>query len=167
MSEEVITSEGQLTSFGEEVKSSEEVRLQEEAARDRLRCRGSYCANPDCRWNKELKGGKFIYSHRFKGFICEDCGFLPVPSECKDLWNFTTTHFNGQPIEVKGLNHLRQLEKQFGVSNHAANYERRNWNTPPSVRPHPMNPELERMLGKAKEMGQMDRGSRVTGEFGR
>ena len=99
--------------------------------------------------------------------LCEDCfNAPPIPMSCEDRWNFTTTHFNGERIEVKGLNHLRQLEKQFGVSSHAANYDKSNWDTPPSVRPQPMNPELERMLGKAREMGGGGR-SEVSGGWER
>ncbi len=153
-----------LTAFGEEVKAA--TSFVDEYMRGGRRT-GVLCANPDCRWSKEVKGGSFQYSAERRGFFCEDCFWVrPIDPDCKDRWHFTTTHFNGQPIEVKGAAHLRQLEKQFGVSNHAFNYDRSNWDSPPSVRPQPMNPELERFLGKAREMGQCDRGSRVSGEYG-
>jgi hypothetical protein len=126
-----------------------------------------YCANPDCRWNKEVKGGHFTYSAERRGFFCEDCLFeRPVLSPGKNLWEFDTTHFNGEKIHVKDGAHLDRLCRQFGVSNQARENMQSHWNDPPTSRPQPQNPELERMLGKAREMGQMDKGSRVSGEFG-
>lgn len=158
-------SEEQLTTFGEEVKAASS--FVDDYMRGGRR-RGVLCANPNCRWHTEVKGGAFNYSPEQKGFFCEDCFWVaPLDPDCKDRWHFTTTHFNGQPIEVKGAAHLRQLEKQFGVSSHAYNHDSRNWDTPPSVRPQPMNPELQRFLGKAAEMGQRDRGSRVSGSWER
>lgn len=105
--------------------------------------RGMYCMNPDCRWHTEKKGGSFTYSMERRGLICDECERFPsLPSDCKERWNFTTTHFNGRPIEVKGRAHLQQLEKQFGVSNHALNYDQRNWDSPPPVKPHSVDREL-------------------------
>ena len=153
------------TTFGEEVKAASS--FVDDYMRGGRRT-GILCNNPCCRWHTEHRGGSFTYSMERKMLLCEDCISAPaVPMGCEDRWNFTTTHFNGQRIEVKGINHLRQLEKQFGVSSHAANYDKSNWDTPPSVRPQPMHPELERMLGKAKEMGNQDRGHRVSGGWNR
>jgi hypothetical protein len=157
--------EAPSTAFGEEVKAA--IDFREEYMRGGRR-RGVLCSNPDCRWNKEVKGGSFPYSHRFGGFVCQDCLHMrPVFNPGKNLWSFTTTHLNGERIEVKGLSHLRQLEKQFGVSNQALNNDQSHWDIPPSVRPEPMNPELARFLGKASEMGRMDKGSRVSGDWQR
>jgi hypothetical protein len=160
---EEIVEAGPLTSFGEEVKAASSF------VDDYMtggRRHGVLCGNPDCRWHKEARGGTFTYSQERKLMLCKDCfGAPPIPMGCEDRWNFTTTHFNGQPIEVKGIRHLDQLCKQFGVSNHAREYDHSNWNTPPSVRPQETNRELDRMLGKAREMGQRDRGHRVSGEF--
>ena len=127
-----------------------------------------YCADPGCRWHTESKGGSFNYSAEKKGFYCDDCFNAPFPvlNPGKELWHFTTTHLNGERIEVKDRAHLLRLEKQFGVSNQALHNDQAHWDIPPSSRPEPMNPEMERFLGKAREMGQMDRGSRVSGEFG-
>ena len=102
-----------------------------------------YCANEGCRWHTEKKGGTFeLHSGKM---YCPDCVEVMHMGEhlsatCKELWDFTTTHFNGSPIHVRSLGHLRQLEKQFGVSSHAANYEQRNWNTPP---PEKRAPEIK------------------------
>lgn len=125
----------------------------------------TYCADPGCRWHTEVKGGHFNYSAERKGFYCDDCfnAAPPVLDGCKNLWDFTTTHFNGEKIHVTDGAHLDRLCKQFGVSNHAREHYKSNWDTPPSVRPQPMNPELARFLGKAQEMGQRDKGSRVSG----
>lgn len=118
-----------------------------------------YCSQEGCRWHTEVKGGHFHYSRERHGFYCDDCfGAPPLTlNDCADRWHFTTRHLNGHPIEVKSLNHLRLLEKQYGVSNQAANNMQAHWNDAPSVRPQPMNPELERFLGKAREMPQFGR----------
>ena len=162
---EEIVEGGPLTSFGEEVKAANS--FVDDYMKGGRR-RGVLCANPDCRWHKEVRGGAFQYSAERHGFFCEDCFFVkPLLDDCKNLWEFDTTHFNGERIHVKDRNHLDLLCKQFGVSNHARENDRSNWDTPPSVRPQPMNPELSRMLGKASEMGQRDRGSRVSGGWER
>lgn len=97
-----------------------------------------FCANEDCPKHTVGSGGRFIYSREQGKFFCEDCFHIPaVMNDGKRLWDFTTTHLNGEPIHVKSLSHLRQLEKQFGVSSHAANYEQSNWNTPPPIKRHP------------------------------
>ena len=93
-----------------------------------------YCGNEGCRWHTEAKGGQFTLIGG--KMICPDClsslrNGPAITDSCKSACEFTTTHFNGQPIEVKGLHHLRQLEKQFGVSNVAANYDKGNWGPPP------------------------------------
>jgi hypothetical protein len=127
-----------------------------------------FCAEPGCRWHTESKGGHFNYSAERKGFYCEDCFNAPPPvlNPGKELWHYATTHFNGERIEIKDGAHLDRLCRQFGVSNQARENMESHWNDAPSSRPEPMNPELARFLGKAREMGQMDRGSRVSGEFG-
>jgi hypothetical protein len=155
-----------LTAFGEEVKAAIEENWLDRY-REGGRRRGTLCANKECRWSREIKGGTFIYSHRYRGFVCEDCLHVPLPSSCKNLWEFDTTHFNGEKIRVRDLAHLDQLCKQYGVSNHARENYKSNWDIPPSSRPEPMHPDLERMLGKAREMGQMDKGSRVSGDWQR
>jgi hypothetical protein len=162
---EEIVEAGPLTSFGEEVKAAVEDSFVENYMKGGRR-RGVLCANPDCRWHKEVKGGSFSYSAERHGFFCDDCFFVkPLLSDCKNLWEFDTTHFNGQKIHVRDRNHLDLLCKQFGVSNHAREFNRSNWDSPPSVRPQETNRELDRMLGKAREMGQRDRGHRVSGGF--
>jgi hypothetical protein len=99
-----------------------------------------YCATKDCRWHTEKKGGGF--EMRDGELYCEDCidarryGDV-IGTTCANLHHFTTTHFNGHPIEVRNLGHLRSLEKQYGCSNHVANNDQKNWSTPPPVRPHP------------------------------
>jgi hypothetical protein len=153
-----------LTAFGEEVKAASS--FVDDYMRGGRRT-GILCANEDCRWHKEVKGGTYTYSHRYSGFVCEDCLHIPLPSSCKNLWEFDTTHFNGEKVHVKNLAHLDQLCRQYGVSNQARENYKSNWDCPPSVRPQETHPELERMLGKAREMGQCDKGSRVSGEWQR
>lgn len=107
-----------------------------------------FCANEGCPKHLTKSGGEFIYSREKSAFFCKEC-FQAAPAvmnDCQDRWHFTTTHFNGQRVEVKGLSHLRQLEKQFGVSNHAANNDQRNWGAPPPIRERPMHPKLAEML---------------------
>jgi hypothetical protein len=87
------------------------------------------CANLSCIKSEQHRGGRY----RFIGgkWYCQECaewaGTGAVMNPGKNLWDFTTTHFNGHPVRVKSLQHLRTLEKQFGVSNHAANFDTRHW----------------------------------------
>lgn len=107
----------------------------------------NYCANPQCPKHTTYSGGEFVYSNEKRAFFCKDCFYTPaIMNPGKNLWEFTTTHFTGQPIHVKSLNHLRELEKQYGVSNHAANHMERQWNCPPPVRERPMHPKLAELL---------------------
>lgn len=116
------------------------------------------CATEGCPKNLENRGGEFVYSQEDRCFYCKECFSIPkYMDDCKELYDFTTTHLNGEKIHVKGKQHLMRLEKAFGVSHHQLNNYQRNWSTPPSHRPEPMNPELERFLGKAREMPQFGR----------
>jgi len=94
------------------------------------------CANSQCPKHTEPRGGEFIYSREKREWFCKDCFYIPtVFNEGKNLWEFTTTHFNGEAIHVKSLSHLRELERQYGCSNHAANHMESQWNDPPKVKP--------------------------------
>lgn len=85
-----------------------------------------YCTNPECRWHNERKGGRFI--HLKSGPYCEDCAKIQWSgSPCKNLWEMTTSHITGSPVKINSLAQLRQLEKTYGVSSHAANMDARNW----------------------------------------
>ena len=102
------------------------------------------CANQSCEKSRVYSGGVFNYSAERRAFFCQDC-FHSAPlvlADCADRWNFATTHFNGQRIEVKGKAHLQRLEQEYGCSSHALNYDSKNWNTPPPVKPHPVDREL-------------------------
>lgn len=106
-----------------------------------------YCANGDCPKHLSRSGGEFIYSAEKRAFFCKDCFNVPtVFNAGKNLWEFTTTHFNGQRVEVKGLAHLRQLEKEYGCSNHSANNMESGWSTPPPMRERPMHPRIAELL---------------------
>ena len=88
-----------------------------------------FCANENCIKHKEHAGGKF----KLVGgqWLCQDCaewaGTGVVFNKGKNLFQFSTTHFNGRRIDVKGLGHLRKLEKEFGVSSVVANNMERNF----------------------------------------
>lgn len=102
------------------------------------------CANGDCPKHTIHTGGEFIYSAEKRAWFCKDCFYVPtVLNPGKNLWEFTTTHLTGQPVQVKGLAHLRQLEREHGVSSHAANNMESSWNSPPPPR---RGPELPRQL---------------------
>ena len=121
------------------------------------------CATEGCPKNLEHRGGHFIYSREDRCFYCEDCFSIPkIMNDCAELYNFTTTHLNGEKIHVQGKQHLMRLERQYGVSHQQLNNMERNWDQPSSHRPEPMHPELERLMGKAREMGHEPRG-RVSG----
>jgi hypothetical protein len=96
-----------------------------------------YCDNEECRWHTERKGGKFHF--RSGKTYCDECvhtAYLGEPG--KNLWDFTTmnigSHKMTEPIHVKSLAHLRQLERQHGVVSVAANYDSSRWNEPPRGR---------------------------------
>jgi hypothetical protein len=93
-----------------------------------------FCANPDCHWHEEKRGGNF--EMRDGKLYCAECIEMMrsapvIGTSCKNLWDFTTTHFNGKPVHVQGLSHLRSLEKQYGCSSHIANHMESKWNQPP------------------------------------
>ena len=105
------------------------------------------CGNPDCPKHHTNCGGEFMYSREKRDWFCKDCFYVPaVLNPGKNLWEFTTSHFTGQPIQVKGLEHLRQLEKEYGCSNHVANNMEKNWSTPPPVRERALPRELAEMI---------------------
>lgn len=107
----------------------------------------TYCSNSQCERHTVYTGGRFIYSAEKRAFFCEDCFSVPlIMNSAKNLWQFTTTHFTGEKIQVKGLAHLRQLEKEYGCSSHAANYEERHWDTPPPVKPWSPPKELAEFM---------------------
>lgn len=85
-----------------------------------------FCANESCPSHTEHRGGKFVLVAG--KWYCRDCSEnVTVMNLGRNLWDFTTTHFNGEPVRVKSLGHLRVLEKRFGVSNFAANYDSSKW----------------------------------------
>ena len=63
-----------------------------------------------------------------KEWFCEDC-YLPAIQfdSAKNLFDYTTTHFNGEKVHIRSLSHMRQLEKDFGLSSVIANNMERNW----------------------------------------
>lgn len=118
---------------------------------------GVLCANPDCRWHTEVKGGTFNYSSERRGFFCDECFHeVPVSTPGKNLWDFTTTHLTGKPIHITSVRQLDRLCRQYGVSNQAREMNQSNWDVPPSVQAQKMNPELERLLGRARECGRSE-----------
>jgi hypothetical protein len=107
----------------------------------------NFCANQDCPKHTTYSGGEMVYSVERRAFFCKDCFHIPaVFNSGKNLWEFTTTHFNGEQIHVKSLAHLRQLERQYGCSNHAANNMESRWNEPPATRQAPMPRQLAEMI---------------------
>ena len=92
-----------------------------------------YCANPECRWHTERRGGTFFWYG--KDTFCEECaGPARMPTTCKNLWEFETTNLNGKRVEVKSLSHMRRLEREHGVVSVAANYDSASWKNPPQTR---------------------------------
>jgi hypothetical protein len=95
----------------------------------------TYCANEECRFHAERKGGRFIYRGGLA--YCEDCAKISYQmNDGKNLYEFTTTHMTdpSKPIEVTSKGHLRRLEKDFGVIHVQANFNERNWEPPKTVR---------------------------------
>lgn len=87
-----------------------------------------FCDNQACKKHTVHMGGKFRVRLSDRKTFCEDCFHLEVVmSPGKNLWQFTTTHFTGYPVEVKSGGHLDALCRQHGVSNHAREHMERNW----------------------------------------
>jgi hypothetical protein len=86
------------------------------------------CSNQNCVKASEHRGGRF----KLVGtkWYCADCAEWAggaVMNAGKELYSFTTTALTGRPIEVKGKAHLRQLERQYGVSHQQLNNMEKNW----------------------------------------
>jgi hypothetical protein len=69
-----------------------------------------------------------MYSVEEGKTFCEDCyGMAFVGNPGRNLWDYSTTHFDGKKRYIGSLENMRKLEKQFGVSSVAANDYTRNW----------------------------------------
>jgi len=85
-----------------------------------------FCENPRCPRSSEsggrfrLVGGKWLC---YPG--CAENTDVLTPG--KNLWDYSTTHFDGKPTYIGSLANMRRLEKLHGVSNVAANFSERNW----------------------------------------
>ncbi len=92
----------------------------------------TYCANPNCLLHTERRGGHFRFNEAKQEWYCEDCyaGSRVAFSDGKNLWDFTTTHFTGERVHIRSRNHLDELCKRHGVSNHARENNERNWDRP-------------------------------------
>lgn len=107
------------------------------------------CSNPKCGKHTEYMGGKFRYDVAEKKFYCEDCfGIFSVKNEGLNLWDYSTTHFDGHKRYIGSLANMRKLEKEFGVSNQAANYRESNWKNPPADKRAPqLHDGMEKFAG--------------------
>lgn len=87
-----------------------------------------FCANKNCIKHTEHRGGVFRFKVSTGETFCEDC-FRPgvQMNPGMELYDFTTTHLNGERIHVRGKAHLQQLERKFGVSHQQLNNMERNW----------------------------------------
>lgn len=87
-----------------------------------------YCSNAECPKHRIHMGGRFKYSVADGKTYCEDCFTVRnTLNDGKNLWDFTTTHFDGHPVHVRSGRHLDQLCRQHGVSNHARENYERHW----------------------------------------
>lgn len=86
-----------------------------------------YCAQESCPKHTQRLGGTFRVAGDGKTY-CEDCfAICGVREPGKNLWDYSTTHFDGKPQYIGSLANMRRLEKKYGVSNQAANDYTRNW----------------------------------------
>lgn len=89
------------------------------------------CDNPDCKWHKEQRGGRFTFVEGH--WYCEECApLMRMPdNHGESPFSFTTMHIgddpNRGPIKVQGLQHLRRLEREHKVQSVAANMDSKNW----------------------------------------
>ena len=92
-----------------------------------------FCANEQCKWHTERKGGRFRY--RNGNPYCDECvSEYQIGEPGKNLWSFQTLNIGSDPskgpIQVKSLRHLRQLEREHGVVSVAANFDSKHWDQP-------------------------------------
>lgn len=97
-----------------------------------------------------------------KGDFCKRCA--PVARHVPHaVFPFTSDHISskaGHPVEVNSLHHLRQLEKQYGVSSVAFNTDSANFNAPPSTDFRKITPWLHgesRIYPHTEESAAMER----------
>lgn len=101
-----------------------------------------FCANPECRWHNEKKGGRFLNmkarNGRPAGWYCDECVKAFHAHEAKSAFEFDIEHLEaGKTIHCTGLRHLEQIQKQYGVVSAVANFDARNLDTPPQMRTAP------------------------------
>lgn len=114
----------------------------------------TYCANTECRWSTERRGGVFHF--RDGKWYCEDCvHFRFELNPGKNLYEFETFNLgkspSEQPVQVKSLSHLRQLEKEHGVISVAANYDSKHFDHRPEA-PSQRPAYVERAMRAAAEL---------------
>ena len=68
---------------------------------------------------------------------------------------YTTTHFNGKPIQVSSLSHLRRLERDFKTTCVAYSMDEANFNKPPQ-----QDPSVQRPYENKENLEHIRRGSR-------
>lgn len=87
----------------------------------------TYCANENCIRHTDYSGGRFRYSPQDSLWYCEECyatRYMGEPG--KNLWDFVTSHGDGQRTHIRSLKELRAYEKRTGTSNQLANYREAN-----------------------------------------
>lgn len=79
-----------------------------------------------------------VFRSRFDGesskWFCLDCHPGMGDSTAAPGFPFTTSNFNGKPVEVSSMRHLRRLEKQHGMNSVAYNMNESNHSAPPRGR---------------------------------
>jgi len=71
------------------------------------------------------RGGRFVF-RAGKYFHMSRC-IAPAKNRVPSTFPFTTRNMgDGKPITVQSMRHLRQLEKQHGVSSEVYNYDSSN-----------------------------------------
>jgi hypothetical protein len=88
----------------------------------------TFCDNTQCPRHTEYSGGRFVFHQGDKKWYCAECTKIrAVMNPGKALWDYSTTHFDGQKRYIGSLANMRKLEQQFGVSNQAANFMEGSW----------------------------------------
>ena len=87
-----------------------------------------FCANENCLKHTEHCGGRFIFNSKDGKTYCADCHRVRVVmNDGRNLYDFTTTHFDGSLVHVRSKLHLRECERKYGVSSCVANMEQSHW----------------------------------------
>ena len=87
----------------------------------------TFCANESCIAHTQDRGGRKLFNKADGKYYCDGCfSVANVLNDGRNLWDFVTTHGDGNRTHIKSLAELRAYERRTGTSNQLANNWERN-----------------------------------------